>query len=78
MSQVQGTGAVKLGLDPLVWRTFMDKKVKKRLEILHQKLQHLQLQLAGCRQQTDEPNEVRRLETEVAAVEAEIRKWKGG
>ena len=52
----------------------MDKKAKKRLDVLHQKLQHLRQQLAGARKQDDEPGEVRRLEQEIAALEAEAQK----
>ena len=32
----------------------MDKKAKKRLGVIHKKLQSLQLQLSGARQQDDE------------------------
>lgn len=54
----------------------MDKKAKKRLDILNQKLQQLRQQVAGCRQQNDEPAELQRLEKEMAAVEAEVKKLK--
>ena len=54
----------------------MDKKTKKKLEILHHKLQQLRQQLAGNKQQNDEPADLRRLETEIAQVEAEIKKLK--
>ena len=52
----------------------MDKKVKKRLDVVHQKLQQLRQNLAGARKQDDEPGEVRRLESEIAALEAEAQK----
>ena len=54
----------------------MDKKAKKRLDILNQKLQQLRQQVAGCRQQNDDPAELRRRETEMASIEAEIKKLK--
>ncbi|MGE0756036.1 MAG: hypothetical protein AB7F89_13685 [Pirellulaceae bacterium] len=52
----------------------MDKKAKKRLDVIHQKLQHLRQQLSGARKQDDEPGEVRRLEQEIAGLEAEAQK----
>lgn len=52
----------------------MDKKAKKRIEVLKQRLQKLRLQLAGARQQNDEPGEVAQLEREVATVESELEK----
>lgn len=54
----------------------MDKKIKKKLDVAHQKLQQLRQNLAGARQQDDEPGEVRRLESEIAAIEAEVKKLK--
>ncbi len=55
----------------------MDKKIKKKLEVLHQRLHKLQQQLAGTRQQQDEVGEVERLERDIKTVEAEIQKLKG-
>jgi len=52
----------------------MDKKVKKRLDVLRQRLQKVQQQLSGARQQCDEPDDVRRLEQEKTQIEAEIEK----
>jgi uncharacterized membrane protein len=54
----------------------MDKKAKKRVEVLQKKLQQLRLQLSGARQQDDEPGEVARLESEIADIEAEVQKLK--
>jgi len=54
----------------------MDKKAKKRLEVLRKKTDTLQQQIAGARQQEDEPGEVKRLEAEMQAVKAEIEKLK--
>jgi hypothetical protein len=54
----------------------MDKKAKKRVEVLRQKLQKLQQQLAGAKQQPDDPADIVRLEKEVAATQAELGKLK--
>jgi hypothetical protein len=52
----------------------MDGRAKKRLEVIKQKLQLLRQKLAGARRQDDEPGEVRKLEQEIAALEAEATK----
>jgi hypothetical protein len=54
----------------------MDGRAKKRLEVIKQKLQLLRQKLAGARRQDDEPGEVRKLEQEIAALEAEAGKLK--
>jgi len=54
----------------------MDKKVKKKIDVANQRLQKLRQQLAGAKQQQDEPGEVQRLEADIAAVESELRKLK--
>jgi peptidoglycan hydrolase CwlO-like protein len=54
----------------------MDKKAKKRIDLLQQKLQKLRQQLAGAKKQMDEPEEAVRLEKEIAAAEAELHKLK--
>jgi hypothetical protein len=55
----------------------MDGRAKKRLEVVKQKLQLLRQKLAGAKRQDDEPGEVRKLEQEIAALEAEAAKLKG-
>jgi len=50
----------------------VDKKIKKKLEKANQKVQKLQQQLAGAKQQDDEPGEVARLEKEITDTRAEI------
>ena len=55
----------------------MDKKDKKRLDVIHQRLQKLRQQLAGAKKQDDEPGEVKKLEAEIAALEAEAKKLRG-
>ena len=52
----------------------MDGKAKKRLEVIRPKLQLLKQKLAGARRQNDEPGEVKKLEQEIAALEAEATK----
>ncbi len=52
----------------------MDKKAKKRIEVLRKKIADLQPRLAGARKQMDEPDEVRKLEAELASAQAEIIK----
>ena len=54
----------------------MDKKDKKKQDVLRQRLHKLQLQLSGARKQMDDPDEVRRLEQELAATESELQKFK--
>ena len=55
----------------------MDGKAKKRLEVIRQKLQLLQQKLAGAKRQDDEPGEVRKLEEEIATLQAEAAKLRG-
>lgn len=54
----------------------MDKKAKKRTELLHKKIHDLQQRLAGARKQMDDPREVAQLEAELAAAQQEIEKLK--
>jgi hypothetical protein len=54
----------------------MDKKAKKKHDVLRQRLQKLQQQLSGARKQMDDPEEVRRLEQEVATTQTELEKLK--
>jgi hypothetical protein len=52
----------------------VDKKAKKKQDILRQRLQKLNQQLAGARKQMDDPEEVRRLESDLATAKAELDK----
>ncbi len=54
----------------------LNKKQKKQLDIEHRKLQQLRLQLAGAKSQLDDPDEVVRIEKEIAATNARIEKLK--
>jgi hypothetical protein len=55
----------------------MDGKAKKRVEVIKQKLQLLRQKLAGAKRQDDEPGEVKKLEQEIASLEAEASKLRG-
>ena len=52
----------------------MDKKAKKKQDVLRHRLQKLQQQLAGARKQMDDPEEVRRLESDLDATKLELEK----
>lgn len=54
----------------------MDKKAKKRIDLLNQRLQKLRQQLAGARKQMDDPADVTRLEREIENVASELEKLK--
>ena len=55
----------------------MDKKAKKRIDLLQPKLQKLRQQLAGAKKQLDEPEEVKRLESEIAGDRSRTAETKG-
>ena len=54
----------------------MDKKAQKRIEVLRKKIADLKPRLAGAKKQMDDPDEVRKLEADLAAAEQEIEKLK--
>jgi hypothetical protein len=54
----------------------MDKKAKKKIQTLHERLQKLRSQLAGARKQMDDPTEVAALERQIAQAEAELAELK--
>jgi len=54
----------------------MDKKAKKKIEVLRQRIEKMTKQLAGAKQQADEPDEVANLEKQIADAKAEIEKLK--
>jgi hypothetical protein len=56
----------------------LDKKSKKRLDVINKKLQTLRPRLAGSRAQADDPGELKQLEEEIAKLEAEAAELKGG
>jgi len=52
----------------------MDKKAKKRIDMLRKKIVDMQQRLAGAKQQMDDPAEVQQLEKDIAAAKQEIEK----
>ena len=54
----------------------MDKKFKKKTHVLQQRIQTLRQQLAGAKKQMDDPSELKSLEQQLAAAEAELTKIK--
>ncbi len=56
----------------------MDKKAKKRIEVLRKKKADLTQRLAGAKQQLDDPSEVRDYEQQIAAIDDELAKLKEG
>ena len=54
----------------------MDKKAKKRIDVLNTRITTLRQQLAGARKQMDDPQEVQNLEQQLTAAEAELAKVK--
>ena len=55
----------------------MDKKSKKRIDILRSNLQRLRQQLSGAQQQKDDLEESQTLRKQIAAVEAELQSLTG-
>jgi len=54
----------------------MDKKAKKRIEVLRKKISQLQQRLAGAKQQPDDPDEPARIQAEMDQAKEEINKLK--
>jgi hypothetical protein len=54
----------------------MDKKAKKRIDLLNKKVGDIRQRLAGARKQMDDPQEVKQLEADLAAAQEEIEKLK--
>lgn len=54
----------------------MDKKAKKKIDVLHDRITKLRQQLAGAKKQLDDPAEVARLEREITQAQAELEKLK--
>ena len=54
----------------------MDKRIKRKLETVNQRLQLARQQLAGAKRQRDEVGEVERLTRLIADLEAEAQKLK--
>ena len=56
----------------------MDKKTRKKLDVLRKKVNHLEQQLAGATRQMDDPREVERLRAELEQARAQVEKLKKG
>lgn len=56
----------------------MNKKQKKQLEIARTKHQRLLQLLAAAKQQPDDPNDVPRLQAEIAESEAQMKQLREG
>lgn len=54
----------------------MDKKVKKKAHVLQQRIQALHQQLAGAKKQMDDSGELKSIQQQLAAAEAELAKIK--
>lgn len=54
----------------------LNKKQKKQVDVERKKITQLQLQLSGAKKQLDDPEEVKRLEKEIAAANERIEKLK--
>ena len=52
----------------------LNKKQKKQVDVAHKKLAQLRLQLSGAKKQCDDPQEIPRLEREIADVTAQLQK----
>lgn len=56
----------------------MDKKLKKKVDTLNQRIQRLRQQLAGAKKQRDDSGEAASLAQQIADAEAEILRLKTG
>jgi hypothetical protein len=54
----------------------MDKKAKKRVEVLRKKITQLQVLLAAAKQQPDDPGEPARLQADLDKAQAELHTLK--
>ena len=54
----------------------MDKKAKKRAEVLRKKITQLQQLLAAAKEQPDDPEEPARLQAEIDGLQAEMHQLK--
>jgi DNA-binding FrmR family transcriptional regulator len=54
----------------------VDKSHKKKLEVSRQRVQQLRQRLAGAKKQNDDPAELKALQQQLAAAEAELAKLK--
>ena len=55
----------------------MDKKIKKKIVTLQERIQQLRQKIAGAKKQLDDPAELKNLEKQLSNAEAELGKLKG-
>ncbi len=55
----------------------MDKKTRKRIQVLKARLQNRRNRSVAARQQPDDPDELEQVEREIVAIEQELRKLRG-
>ena len=56
----------------------LNKRQKKQIDVERKKIQNLRQRLSGAKEQLDDPDEVTRLEGEIAACEARLKKTQEG
>jgi len=57
-----------LPTNPDIRQPTMDKKAKKKIQALNQRIQKLQQQLAGAKKQMDDPRELKTFQEQLAAA----------
>lgn len=50
----------------------MDKKAKKQITVLRERIQKLKKMLSSIKQQCDDPSEIKELEDQIAKAEREL------
>ncbi len=63
-------------IDRLKRSGIVDRKAKKRVEVIRKKVAQFQQQLAGAKQQPDDPEEPARIQAQIDAAHAEMKKLK--
>jgi hypothetical protein len=55
----------------------MDKKTRKRIQVLKDRLRNRRNRRAAALKQPDEPDELEQLDQEIAALKEELRQFQG-
>ena len=58
-------------------RPKMDKKTRKKIQVLTDRLQNRRSRRAAARQQPDEPDELEQVDREIAVIQKELRHLRG-
>ncbi len=61
---------------PFSENRIMDKKAKKKIQTLNQRIQKLRQQMAGVKKQMDDPEELETLQKQLDEAETELAKLK--